>query len=857
MNKSISVALLVTLVCTACIPGFAQKGRSNKELVKPVRTAFARVAPITDGNGVLVQWQMTVERRNVGFFVDRVGAFDSGRVNASMILGSSARSSEEISYGGRYQVFDPQGTKDTQYVVRSIGREGNEITSKVGSVLSVKDLEAVTGASSASWLETVNPVNKNITGGDLDMHPELRQLVQESLQTPDLPTHRWVVAQPGVKIAVRKEGMYRVTAGELAAAGFNTEMGSDTWRLFAEGVEQAITVAPGNGYIEFYGKPIDTVESDTRIYYLINDTNLGKRIGTKVLRSIGGPSFSANYPVTTVKKERNSYVNTIHNGDAGNYWGTVVSSFPYVFPFTLTGVETTGNVTFTTRLQGYSPAGHVVRVVLNGVEIQTVSWQGFDAGVGTVTIPANRLVEGTNSLQMTGTVPGEFSLFDSISIQHNRRYEAEQNKVGFFTPGYRKVDVTGFTSANVRVFDTTLDGNPKHIVGLPVVQNGSTFKVTLPSSRDIVAYAIEDSAMLASPSVGANNPSNYSSSTQPYDFIIISHGSSDFMTASQSWANYRGSQGFTTKVVDIADIYDEFSYGSVSSESIKSFLNYAYTDWTQDPKYVMLMGDSTHDPRNYEGHGYWDLVPSKNVDLVFEETASDEALADFNGDTLSEFAIGRIPARNVAFINTAYGKTVSFETAPNQSLDRGALFAYDQPVGYDFFAMSIELENQLAPTMPKRFIGRGTPNARPDLLSELSLGKYIANYSGHGSLGLWGGPDFFASSDVLSLTNANNPTFFTMLTCLNGYFIVPSPNFDSISEHLIKSNTGGAVATWSSTARTTADVQQMMALRFYSQLGQGQIQRVGDLIMDAKTQAPGGDVRFSWVLLGDPMLKMR
>ena len=128
MNKSVSVALLVTLVFTACIPGFAQKVRFNNELVKPVRTAFARVAPITDGNGVLVQWQMTVERSNVGFFVDRVGAADTGQVNASMILGSSARSSEEISYGGRYQVFDPQGTKDTQYVVRSIGREGNEIT---------------------------------------------------------------------------------------------------------------------------------------------------------------------------------------------------------------------------------------------------------------------------------------------------------------------------------------------------------------------------------------------------------------------------------------------------------------------------------------------------------------------------------------------------------------------------------------------------------------------------------------------------------------------------------------------------------------------------------------------------------
>ena len=271
----------------------------------------------------------------------------------------------------------------------------------------------------------------------------------------------------------------------------------------------------------------------------------------------------------------------------------------------------------------------------------------------------------------------------------------------------------------------------------------------------------------------------------------------------------------------------------------------------------MLMGDATHDPRNYEGYGFWDLVPSKNVDLIFEETASDEALADFNGDTLAEFAIGRIPARNVAAINTIYGKTTSFETAANQSLSRGALFAHDVFNGYDFFSMSSELRDHLPATMPTSVVGRGTPTSHVDLLNEMNSGKYIVNYSGHGSLGLWGGPDFFSSSDVPSLTNASGPSFFMMLTCLNGYFITPNPNFESVSEHLLKSNTGGAVATWSSTARTTADIQQLMAVRFYSQLALGQIPRLGDLIRDAKNDAPGGDVRFSWVLLGDPMLKMR
>ena len=44
----------------------------------------------------------------------------------------------------------------------------------------------------------------------------------------------------------------------------------------------------------------------------------------------------------------------------------------------------------------------------------------------------------------------------------------------------------------------------------------------------------------------------------------------------------------------------------------------------------------------------------------------------------------------------------------------------------------------------------------------------------------------------------------------------------------------------------------------FLKMGQGTIPRLGDLINDAKTTIPGGmDVKLSWVLFGDPMLKVR
>jgi hypothetical protein len=48
-----------------------------------------------------------------------------------------------------------------------------------------------------------------------------------------------------------------------------------------------------------------------------------------------------------------------------------------------------------------------------------------------------------------------------------------------------------------------------------------------------------------------------------------------------------------------------------------------------------------------------------------------------------------------------------------------------------------------------------------------------------------------------------------------------------------------------------------MAVRFYHQIGVGTVQRLGDLILDAKSVLPGNsDVRLSWALLGDPLLKV-
>jgi hypothetical protein len=112
----------------------------------------------------------------------------------------------------------------------------------------------------------------------------------------------------------------------------------------------------------------------------------------------------------------------------------------------------------------------------------------------------------------------------------------------------------------------------------------------------------------------------------------------------------------------------------------------------------------------------------------------------------------------------------------------------------------------------------------------------------------------FNAADALELTNEKQPAMFVMMNCLNGYFLDPAS--DSLGEALLKS-AGGAVAVWASSAMTYADAQAPMNAEFYRQVFAGLHARLGDAAMRAKAATADVDVRRSWVLLGDPTMRLK
>ena len=860
MRKALlfSVALLVLSAATTSLMG----QRSSRAVAKTMTTpqaVFAGVEAFSDGRSVFVRWQMSVEQNNIGFYVYRRARGTGFELLAPerIVPGSKIRQGSEPAYGTEYSFVDVSGNYRASYLVQSVLADGQVVSSGYVLPQYVYDLRAVAGDA----LNTAPSTRKmpSIESAAKQLDKELAAEVASYAADADDATHEFVISQPGVRISIKREGWYRVTRAELQAGGFDVNSNPGNWQLYVEGVQQAISVGPNADYIEFYGKGADTVETDLKVYYLIVGSAAGRRVTQKTLRPGQSTVISRGYDQTAVRKERTNYIDELLNGDAENYWGRAIGAgLPTTYNFTLTGIDTSSpTATLRVNFQGYSNTSHSIELFLNGQALAPTTGEQVFPYSKLYTIPISMLTEGANSLQMRSAGPsGDFNLFDSLSVSYNRRYLAEQNRVGFFTQNLKAAQLEGFTTADVRIFDITDVNNPVQATNYTVEPNGATFGVFLPAGRGRVYYAVSGDGLLQAEAVTPNDPALLRVPGTQADLVIIAY--KDYLAQAETWANYRRGQGFTVKVVEVTEIYDEFNYGSLSSASIRSFLQYSVLNWQTPPRYVLILGEACYDSRNYEGTGYWNQVPTRLVDSVFSTTASDEWLGDFDGDGLSQLAIGRIASRNSTGISTVFNKVVTFEALPGNQLDRGALFAYDfNDSQNDFAAMTTQLRGQLPVTAPTTSVFRGDPNAATSLITQMNTGKLIVNYSGHGTTGTWGGsPVFFNIFSVPSLTNASSPSIYTMLTCLNGYF--HNITNESFAEALTKAQNGGAVAAWASSGLTASSQQLLMGNRFYNQVGAGNIQRLGDLIKDAKSVVPGGSsVRFSWALIGDPMLKVR
>jgi hypothetical protein len=95
---------------------------------------------------------------------------------------------------------------------------------------------------------------------------------------------------------------------------------------------------------------------------------------------------------------------------------------------------------------------------------------------------------------------------------------------------------------------------------------------------------------------------------------------------------------------------------------------------------------------------------------------------------------------------------------------------------------------------------------------------------------------------------------FLLMDCLNGFF--HDVYAESLSTALLLAPNGGAVAVWASSGFTTAPPQAAMDQALLRTLAANPTQPLGRSILTAKLNITDPDVRRTWILFGDPAMRV-
>ncbi len=859
-----TIGASVTNVTAATIPG-VQSGAQCSPTAVRLRSFEATMY----GNAVVLQWQTGYEIDNLGFQIYREQNGTRVSITPSVIAGSAliSKAGSELTAGYSYawqdRFSDEQQTIGVQYWLEDMDLDGT--STMYGPFTPYKSSGAPTETQRAMLLSDLGSLNDSsnaITEWPVNSEIANRRNLELNKDDWHPQIEQWTLAgQNAVKISVRQDGWQFVSHDELLSAGLDPATDLDRLQLFADGVEQAISVLP-KGAIEFYGQALNTTSTDTRVYWLV----VGSVPGKRVQRIDAGPFDAGIAPSsflsTVERRDRVIRFAALLNGDDDNFFGPPISAQPVDQRLVLNGVDQTSGAggVLEVALQGLTVQPHQVRVQLNGVEVGIVDFENRDHKLVTFNVPSSTLIEGQNVVTLTRSGIGatDVSLVDFVRLSYARQYRAENNRLLFSTGAGQAVRVDGFTDSRVRVFDITNAADVKEMEVSPqAVADGFAFTM-LPGKSVRTLLAITSDSTSQPLDVSRNEPSQWNASTNAADFVIITH--SRFRQAVEPLRLSRQRQRLKTVVVDIEDVFDEFSAGAYRPLAIRDFLARASTAWQRAPRYVLFVGDATFDPRRYfGGTGAGDLIPGLLLDTSFMETTSDDALADFDGDGLADMAVGRLPVRTEDEARAMVARILSFDNGvPVDLADRGALIVSDRPDGFDFQGAATVLSAELPTRMPVQMINREDGDAATvhnQIMTSINRGPMLVTYLGHGSVGVWTGDGLLSVSDAGTMTNEDRLPLFIMTTCLNGSYM--ELGSDSLGEALVKAPQGGAIAAWASSGLTEPAGQLVATRAFYQSLFVTNSIRLGDAIRQAKESTTDIDIRRTWILLGDPTMRMR
>jgi hypothetical protein len=558
-------------------------------------------------------------------------------------------------------------------------------------------------------------------------------------------------------------------------------------------------------------------------------------------------------------KQRSTYFATLMT-PGNHFFGDAVTTDPATEAITVTNLATNAPPpVITVVLQGViDQTEHEVFVAVNNVGVGVVNFYGMNQGTLQVELPPNVLQEGANTIVLNAlNGENDVSLLDHIDLQYGHTYTAESDALKFTAASGEHVTVSGFSWIPSRLIDITDPTAPIELVGQAIaMQTGFSLDfavpLTLPGTRTLLAVAADT---VSSPQgITSTAGSNWNAPQAGSDVVMISDPT--FAPALKPLVELHRRQGNSVAVVPIANLYDEFNYGEKDPVAIQEFLQNATSQWQNKPRYLLLVGDASVDPRDYLGMGSFDFVPTAIVPTAELMTASDDWFSDFNNSGLAQIPTGRLPVVTQAQTALVVNKIVGYESS-SANFSNQVLFVADDD-DTEGFTQDTQSSQALLPSslIPTSVLATLVGSAAPQqIVNDINSGPLLVNYFGHGSEAQWSNNDLFDVNAAAALTNGKKLPVFLMMACFNGFF--DDVYQQSLAAAVLESANGGGVAVWASSGLLDPGPQVQMNGELWKSLIANPSLPLGDVIAKAKASITDLDTRRTYILFGDPLLKVK
>ncbi|MDD2229002.1 MAG: C25 family cysteine peptidase [Candidatus Cloacimonetes bacterium] len=542
---------------------------------------------------------------------------------------------------------------------------------------------------------------------------------------------------------------------------------------------------------------------------------------------------------------------------------------------------------------GVNQYDHEASVRLNQAMINTHSWRNQSEQIFTnqTEIPNTALRHGTNNFYISlsgNTVMGdkEQVMLDYAEITYWREYKTDQDFMKFTKPrlatrNLMQFQLEGFSNQNVSVYKigssvfNNLQIEPFNLEGI------APWTVTLQDSVASTAvryYAVTEELKKTPKSARLNIPNDIKNAGNFADVVMIT--AREFVDAEGSLQlvdNWQAN-GYSAKIIDVQDIYDEFNAGIVSGESIKEFISYAYNNWDEPQlSHVVLLGEGVEDTRDGSPSRIYNIIPAKKVwTSEVGAIASDNWYACIVGsDPLPDVAISRICVWKKQQILDYAAKATSYYNNPQTSKlwnSHATLTAGGKIIDIDdIFAQQSEIIRRKSIPADYRVtkVYTNTQTVSTDyfggsaqLKQAFNSGTKYLQFMGHGGGRIWADYNLFGFNDVASLNNTVYPIVVS-LSCYGSAF--DTNGMASISEAFVLQPGRGAIGTagFSGLGYKVQDLDWGLAYtdalfkQDFSSVGKAWLFMLAKFYTVASSKLTQYAMTNGAVYMGDPLIYMR